>query len=494
MSLFDKNGNVLFSSENGVIRFETGTLTNAGALSTAKARTNKRSKMLFSCSDNANYSITFETTEKITSVAVFCFSDSFSFIEKLTPTIINKQISFLTPSGSSFLKFVVTTTEPDFLPIAYSSALHAVKNANIINEDIGFSCAFNYSVSANSFASGRLLLPPNYTLEGNTVPLVVYVHGSHGMVNWNSILGDSGTGGNYRPYLSYLANEGFAVFDCYPWSDSETDAIIWSPYKVARNVQAYLKGIDYVCSRWNIDAQNVNLLCKSQGGHFGHWACTQTIVPFKTISLFAPSTRIGAESIAFNQNLRGAIARNIEFVGTAEEINTFISNGNYNNTVVKAFCDKNKAQFLNLMPFANGVTNASLEELYAENWSTLSSVPQWMLDEGLPAKPSAAIAVGSFSARSDYIKASYYPVKFWCSFDDDAVSGYDNYAICRWMQNGGSDALFRELPVGTGGHHAMDTSASALKKSGTTALGISYTNIPLAYTEVVDFIRLKCGD
>lgn len=494
MGIYNVNGIAVSSGRKEQINFEIGALTQSGALANGKDRTNARSVLMFVCAPSTDYSIEFEDVEKIISVSVLCFSSAGVLIRTLTPTFSNGSASFSTPSGCSFVKFAVTTNDENYIPIAYAAGLCETKNLNIINESIGTSCAFNYQVTADSFSSGRLILPPNYSVDGDSVPLIVFVHGSQGMTNWSSIIGYAGSDVDYRPYLTYLANEGFAVFDCYPWSDSETDTSIYSPYKVARNIQAYLNGISFVCSRFNVNAEKVNLLCKSQGGHLGQWACTQTLFPFKTISLFAPSTRIGAQKIAFNQNLRSAIVRNTEFFGTTEEINTFISNGNYSNTVVKAFCDKNKVQFLNLMPFANGVTNASLEELYTENWSTLSSVPQWMLDEGLQAKPSAAIAVGSFSARSDYIKTSYYPVKFWCSFDDDAVSGYDNYAICRWMQNGGSDALFRELPVGTGGHHAMDTSSSALKKSGTTALGISYTNVPLAYTEVVDFIRLKCGD
>jgi hypothetical protein len=40
----------------------------------------------------------------------------------------------------------------------------------------------------------------------------------------------------------------------------------------------------------------------------------------------------------------------------------------------------------------------------------------------------------------------------------------------------------------------MDTDPNALKSSGTTALGIAYTDIPTAYVEVVEFIRNKCGN
>lgn len=196
----------------------------------------------------------------------------------------------------------------------------------------------------------------------------------------------------------------------------------------------------------------------------------------------------------FNANMRRAITKYTEFNGTQSEINTFISDGQYSTATVKSFCDKNKPQLVNLMPFAHGVTNSTMEDLYAANFEVLSDTPQWMLDEGLPEKPSGALSITGPAAHPEFVITGQCPVKFWCAFDDAATSSYVNYAICYWLQNGASDAIFRTLPLNTGGHHAMDTDSAALKKSGTTALGISYTNIPLAYTEVVDFIRLKLGD
>lgn len=491
MSVYDING-VSILNQN-IIKFELGGIEPNGSLSNTITTSIFRSEKMYKCSSGKDR-IVFKTNGIIDSAFVYFYSQDGNFINIAQLEILNSSSVFAVPNNAKYIKISINMSNVDSVIAFYGGG--EVFNPNIINTNIGTSTAFIYKVSKNSYTSGRLLLPPNYSITGESVPLIVFGHGSGGMSTWNKALGYAGSDADYRPFLQYLANEGFAVFDCYPWTNKEALAdSVWSPYETQCNFQSYLEGIKYCCSRFNVNINKVNLLCKSQGGHLGHWACTQTIFPFKTVSLFAPSYGIGRNSIAFDEKLRYALTKYVEFYGTNEEITAFINSGNYADSTVKSFVDKNKVQFVNMMPFAHGVTNGSIDELFTYGVSAnLGTVPQWMLDEGLPAKPSGAIGIGAFAAKKTYIKTSYYPVKFWCAFDDDATSSYSNYAICHWLQNGGSDALFRELPLNTGGHHAMDTSPTALKSSGTTALGIQYTDIPTAYVEVVEFIRLKCGD
>lgn len=496
MSLYKVDGTIF--SDDRMMRFERGGIESNGALSNTFSATTFRSEMCYRC-DGKKVRIVFKTSGTITSAKAVFYSESGSLVSSATLTISNSIAEASVPSGAKIFKVeIVLSSVADLIGFCPNEA---VCNPNIINSAIGTSAAFVYRVSEGAYTSGRLLLPPNYSMDGKPVPMVVYVHGSGGMTSWDSVLG-YGVDFDYRPYLQYLANEGFAVFDCFPWTDKETITTpLYSPFSVPVILKSYIEGIRYVCSRFNVDIDKVNLLCKSQGGEFGHWACIQTVFKFSTISLFAPATMSGMLSgsgnsggMFYNTNSREAITKYSDFDGTSSELSTFISNGNFENATVKSFCDKNKGKIVSLMPYALGVANSTLDELYSLLFAQTSSVPQWMLDEGVPDRPSSSIPVYSIAEHEDFVKLSSTPIRFWGAFDDTAVSMYSNYAICRWLQNSGADATFRTLPLNTGGHHAMDSASSALKSSGTTALGIAYTNMPTAYVEVVDFIRLKCGD
>lgn len=497
--LYYSDGSTYNVANSLIAEFETGGISNTnGCLLNSTDYLISRTKMYYGCDGNAEIKAVLNG-RNLSAVSAVFYTSSHAFIEYRSISDL-EDISFVTPNNCAYFKLVTSSTassnEHIETAILYSTNSFITENynPNIINQSIGFSTAFNYKVSRNAMASGRLLLPPNYVVDGSKVPLIVFVHGSGGMLTWDTALGATG-GASYQPYLNYLANEGFAVFDCYPWTNKESvNSSVYSPVAVGMTLQSYIEGIKYVCDRFNVNIEKVSLLCKSQGGHIGHWAVTQTVFPFKTVSLFAPSTGLGTSPILFNANCRTATTKYVDFDGTENEISTFISSGLPSNSTVKSFLDKNKAKIVNLIPYAHGIANSSVDELYASHWQNLAEVPQWMIDEGLPSLPSGAITIYSVASHDNFVKVSSIPSKFWCSWDDNATSSYVNYAICRWLQNGGSDSSFRALPVGTGGHHAMDTDTNALKSSGTTALGISYSDIPTAYVEVVQFIRLKGGD
>ena len=497
MAVYDISGNVLATSflrgktERGNVQETYGYNTNADVF------TNTRCEKMYKASGKVEVAFDDALSTGAT-INLRFFNGNAEYING-TSKDGSQTITFDMPTNAVYFKFSVSVTNgterTEFFTIK-AADLEEVYNPNIINAYVGDSLAFCYKVADGVYSSGRLLLPPNYSVDGNKVPMIVFVHGSFGMMTWDAKLGVFNEG-TYFPYLQYLANEGFAVFDCYPWTDKITVGTnAYSPYGVPLSIQAYLSGIKYSCDRYNIDIDKVSLLCKSQGGHIGEWALTQDIFNFRTVCLFAPSTGTIYTRLFFNAGCRQAIVDSYDFEGTSSEISTFVSSGDMTNATVAGFVEKNKGKFVSLMPYVHGITNGSIDEFYHDTFESayLTSVPQWLLDLGLPAKPSGAINIPACTNRTSYVKRSTIPTKFWCAWDDNEVSSYCNYAIYYWLQNGGADTAFRILPTGTGGHHAMDNSPLALKKSGTTALGISYTDMPLAYTEVVDFIRKKVGE
>ena len=488
---------------------EIGGISTAGYLTNADVWQNTRSEKMYRVDGNRQITIKFDETlpSYVDSVSIYFYDINGDFLSRTTPAMnveTGHLPSFVMPNNAVYFKILVSGTSGtnvrrcEYFTISTRNQITEVYNSNIINTTVTSSLAFSYVVSNDSETSGRLLLPPNYSIDGDNVPLIVFVHGSGCMMSWGAVMGDVTNAGQsltYLPYLQYLANEGFAVFDCYPWTNKETvQTGTYSPFLTPVNITSYMRGIDYVCSRFNVDKNRVSMLCKSQGGHIGNWAIMQKQFPFKTVSMLAPSCGIGLSYLFASSKCREALTKYIAFEGTSEEISTFISSGAVSNATVASFISKNKAKLLSMCPMAQGITNGNLDDLLDGCTHGQATVPQWMLDLGLPAKPAGAINIYTLSNSNEYVKNGSIPSKFWVAFDDEQVSGYSVFSTYYWLCNGASDTEFRQLPNGTGGHHAMDTDPDALKSSGTTALGIAYTDIPTAYVEVVSFIRSRYGD
>lgn len=349
---------------------------------------------------------------------------------------------------------------------------------------------FNYLVTDTDMSFGRLILPSSYSMDGEPVPLVVYFHGSGSFTYPGAAVVS-----DYSPYFQYLADEGIAWFDCYPWTDSvayDEDHRPYSPICTDVNIQAYLKGIDYVCSHFNVDKNKVVCYCKSQGGNLGHWACVETVFPFKAVGLMAATVdpvMQKSNGLYYNANTRQAMLDHIDFAGTDAQKTAFVSVGKTTDADTQGFLAANKSLLTSMLPYAQGIF-APEDELFTGGYETIETTPAWMLAEDVPARDNSADLIPKFANRSDYKKTAERPVKFWCSWGDTQVSAYGNYAVYKYLKNGNSDVTFRALEVDpndtTGGHHSMDTYA-AEKSSGTTRLGVAYTDIPKAYVELADF-------
>lgn len=474
---------------------EIGSLgTSAGNLSNSSNRLYHRSTKFYEFEQNNIVKLIFSENDasNIENVLLLRYDSSFNLLGYATLSLHgNQEISWtLTGEATRYIAICVRHIEDqanfEGVTLITNTNSPALYYPNIINPN-NTSLAFNYEVQNGICASGRLLLPPNYTISGKKVPLVVFVHGSGSITTWTTNLSS-----DYFDYFSYITNEGYALFDCYPWTDKESLGSTYSPITIPVNINSYLKGIEYVCSRFNIDRDSVVLACKSQGGNIGHWAIVETDFPFKGVGLFAPTTDPilqKTNNLFYNKNCRLAISKYVNFSGSQTEIDAFVNSGNVTNGDVISFLNKNKGKITSMYPVSQGIIGTDSETLFEGGIDTLSSVPQWMLDAGLPERQTAYDLIPAIASHDEYIKIAKRPVKFWCAFDDESTSSYGNYAVHQWLLNGGSDSEFRILPIGTGGHHAMDTDSNALKSSGTTSLGIPYTNIPTAYVELVEFFN-----
>lgn len=388
------------------------------------------------------------------------------------------------------------STEEAFCSLRAFSAepIKAIKRPYIPNPSYG-NITISYEVSPGVYTSGQLMLPPNYKADGSPVPLWVNVHGTGAMATWTDRMGVNGDTDS-RYLYEYMANEGFAVFDCFPWTSKyyKTSNQI-SPFAIAIHERAYIQGIRFVCDAYNVDINRVCMSFKSLGGNLGYWFMNQAEFAPKALAMLAPSTGFASTIWAtyfLQENARRNMVNVLGLTGK-EGADLFISTtrGMKNATVVK-FVEDNLDAFAGIICAGIGVHGATFRDQYDWMVTGEKTEPAWMVEKGIPMWPADwqsgnGTGVPALVNHPDLSKHSLYPVKYWQAFDDVNTSAHANYTIYNWLKNGGSDVQWRTMPEGTGGHHAIDTGENALKSSGTTRLGIAYANIATTYVEMADF-------
>lgn len=426
------------------------------------------------------------------------------FLRRKTPVTTVRKMDLVVPSADAkYIKISFSTNtgyeHHAFKPVRIHSRtpLRLCKNPNLYNttEKIIY---LLYNITGDVFTSGQLMLPPNYSIDGNQVPLLVYCHGTDGCDKWDrkmTLMGDI----DLQAEFDYWISEGFAVFDCYPWTTKyySTSSQI-SPFMVAPNVRAYVEGIKYVCDRYNVDIGSVCVSGLSLGGNMATWFAFQTEIPVKAVALMAPTT--GWISQRWKDYFLAKSARNriVEILGLSEETDasTFINTDNGIHTAaVNQFVVDHLDSFAGLSPAALGATGSTYLEQYTWAYEMETTLPEWMSDLDIPDIPEGwlentygdEIGVPKLVDHPELTKFSPYPVKFWQAFDDVNVSGHANYTIYTWMKNGGTKAYWRTLPNDCGGHGATGYGQLAPKTSGTTHLGTAFTDVPVAQVEMIDF-------
>lgn len=497
----------------GTMNVESGTSGNAYS---SFWRYRKQAKMVKIGAKPVTISFPDVSSDLITSIRIYKYSEIDGVVTFIgySPayTLTNGKHTYTPENGVNLIKVTVVPVESsynDFGRVMFQSEdpLEVVYNHAIGNSDYEGNITFAYVVSGNTYSSGQMILPANYKISGNPVPLYVNVHGTGPMATWTDIFAETGTVTKQRNRnnYEYMANEGFAVLDLYPWTSKyySADKQV-SPINISVHQRAFIEGIKYVCSRYNIDIANIGMSFKSLGGNLGHFFMHQTEIQIRAIAMLAPSTSYMSTiwNTLFLLNSDGGVAlrsRVVEILGLTGETNAqlFIdTDKGMNNPTVMQFVEDHKDKFANLNIAGYCVNGATLSDIFEWSRTGVTTLPQWLQDKGFTTiaskwTVSPARGVPSVINHPDLFKHSNVPVKFWQAPDDVNTSFHVNYTIYQWLLNGGSDVDFRVLPENTGGHHAIDTDNNALKSSGTTRLGIAYADVATAYVEMADFFYNK---
>ena len=325
----------------------------------------------------------------------------------------------------------------------------------------------SYDETQNTLYSdmGRLSLPPSYTPTGKPTKIIFYSHGTNG---WTSITQKEWTIFNSN-LVKYLNDEGYAVFDVFGNTSKVYGTAYTTDCALPINMASKKSALEWICNNFNIEKE-CYVIGKSQGGLIVNGAFCR-FMPIKAVALFAPLlTQVGdiysPWGFALDDTKKSLADMGFHLTEGYMTLDALASDVYNQNTGYKDILIANSREQCGLIPLISGISNEKYDVLYAK------------------------LLNGDFKtmgAMDNYIRHSEVPTKLWVSPDDEQI----NYAYCwnfiKSLQNGGSLAELRLLPSGTGGHSATDTGANALKDSGVTKLGVTYTDVPRAFTEAVNF-------
>ena len=329
----------------------------------------------------------------------------------------------------------------------------------------------NIDIDTKPYYTGALLrLPPNYTSNGDKVPLIYFAHGSGDYLDRN----ETEFSKYYMNYIQYLQDEGFAIVDINGNTSkyTTTGACQWGN---PTNMAAIKQGIKWVCRNYNVDINQIYVMSKSLGGLQAINMCYENDMHIKACCPLAPELDMLCDGLGYYPNER---KNNADDLGFSDDVNNVLDTP-YDKSIEKLY--KKSEEY---------------KQYIRENATKLlGHNPAWRGVIGISASEMVEYPIqGDYTAQGQKMstqnRVCVVPTKIFIAPDDTAVSYEMSKGYIQSLKNGGSVGELRTMPTGTGGHHAVDNDENALKVDTiTTYCGVVHHDVPLAYVEVVQFFK-----
>lgn len=400
------------------------------------------------------------------------FDSTMTMLSKVTRTA-KFDLMYPLPSGTKYIKFSCgLSTAIDRIGlkvIGNSEAIEEVKGKqyNTPSEKLTF------RVYDDVITTARLILPSVYDPIGAPVPLVLWMDGSGNFTSWN---------GNFNeqklPYLQYLASEGFAVLSIFGWGNQYLSTYSNCgnayPYPIPICLACMNAGVKYALSRFNIDADNIHIMSKSQGGQVAYYWASHPDFRIRSIGMFAPVLDyLSMPGESLYADTRKAIAAELQLTGDTEYFGSTSFNAYTNDA--KTFWQANLSKINGLNEAWLNITDGTLAEKYAA--SIANGEAFW--DD---------ITTQSIYQDTDKVRIACVPVKIWGAADDDATPYLKMVEAVKQIENGGTETQIRTFANNTGKHNCADLGTN-VESSVTAADGTVYTDLPSGWYENVLWMR-----
>ena len=324
-----------------------------------------------------------------------------------------------------------------------------------------------YYTDKKYFNAYMLRLPPNYTPDGTPVRLIIWCPGTGGYNSFAKLDFDP-----YLEYLKYWLSEGFAVAS-FLGNTTRYRGYYGglSDMAIETSVLAHIQGYKYLSSRFNIAKDGCFVSGKSLGGLMATQLMFEKNIHVLAVAPLAPKLDAYMVSTSMDNNFEGTRVYATDYQWD-EGWEQYYNGENTDSAQKKAYLKSQIRKMLGTQPLLNGIIGKTPDELFEIGWSTRGSV-----DEPL----------------GQCMRFCNTPVRIWCSVADLTVNFNLSKQFIKSLQNGGSPAELRAFPApaeGEDAHHMVDNAPSAPKVSEiVTANGETFTDVPLAYVEVIQYFR-----
>lgn len=379
---------------------------------------------------------------------------------------------------------------------------------------------FSYPVTTTINTSCRLLLPPNYDPDGTPVPLILWDSGDGSFSSWDTHqMGAEGAPGRVTG-LHFLRDSGFAVLEIYSWGSynffHHQGCGVRSAMPIAIHLETHEKGVEYVCSRFNIDHNMVFHISKSGSGKIAlYYALQKPGFGLKSIYAMAPVfddlNFVGWGTAGYRSALFDALAMrgDAETEGTpAYQFihGTPVEEGGYNGTgwvprsdKGKQFIAENADKFTKIVPGWMNLCGQTIAEkmqdtfdfadAFWEGYTYNSETGRWSWTDST--KLPASRGDVCYTRDNLVMVGNHIPFTVIMSPTDEQTPYWDALEVVKQLMNGGDDASM--VTLATGGHSGPDlsTAGANVVENVTTRLGYEYATVSIGWYLAVEDISAR---
>ena len=357
------------------------------------------------------------------------------------------------------------------------------------------------------YDNGYIMLPPNYSIEGAPVPLVLYVHGTNGL-NFSGF-----SSANYKELKQFILNNGYAIADCsgitnYYYTNFGVNGESFGAPSMLSCLRNLVK---FVTENYNVCTDGVYAYGKSAGGFNLMMMCSAQGINVKAIGGLAPAiSALFSAPLHCNGN-EGTVDMTADQIGIDLGIRSMTKNNGESDldfakrkvTAVKTAFDGNVKKWRQIDSFFSGmdltdeqvqaIVDAGFNQKLAETRGPNYVCAAINLIDGNNGIGTTEITINGTTTTVGAVLNSAkrwikIPTTIWVAADDTAVSYYNCKYFVEMAQRVGSPCHLRSMTQETGAHHSVDTHSNAPKVDYKTKYA-GVVNVPIAYAELVDWFN-----
>ena len=497
------------------VKMERGNLKNTGAMDNSISGFNNyiRSSMLIRTND-----ATKVTGKTLTGFTVYEYNSSFTLIA-------TSAAGATFNANTRYIKIVKqTTTLSEEVVLLFNGDVEEVYNVQI-EKGLFTSGTYNgkrksemlvFDVGDGICTTARLLLPSTYSISGKKVPLFIwsacdgsYSSGTedHG---WNNAIDRNDSERDLTAELQYLADQGFAVLNIYPWGSYNntkfTTCGMSGAIPVPVTLRSYEKAVEYVTSRFNISDTNIFQASHSGSGKLSsYYAIHKPKFNLRAIYAFSPVVDglCFPTSGAGFANFRKALHSEMNFEDVVQDgvsaLNDVWLSGNTiqrHSGIGLAFIAANAEKFAK----TNAINwrNLSGQTIAQKLADTVSFGDTWYTESSKSSPDWASLRGHIYNNTDLSITGDGVPITIIGGEDDASCPYLVMEEFVTQLRNGGAEAKIINLPQrennvdlhpAKGGHRAAvyyHTKSNITARNGQT-----YTTIPYGWWYAVEDIYAR---